>query len=509
MKVFGKKMIRWFMHPLLWAAFFLFKVVLMVLAMDTGPTPFEGNEGQIIALYLGTLINALIFYLGIHWLIPRFLQAKKLVMFWMLSLMLLIALTCSYLWIMSQMEAFYGTAKNLSVFATYNFGLFGTFNLFFNIFFGVLAFCYRCPFRDYPGRLLWHVTAWLGFFFVLLITGLQWGPMSMERGNFLIPLCYGMLINAILFYINAYWAIPVLLYKKKRYLFWISSLVIWLGLSTLEMSLDYFYLSYTDTLKPPPGPDPDFDDWRGLAGGVFLFGSVAAFNLFYWSLAFLYRWPIDMRINERQKQQLVQEKLRAELDLLKSQLNPHFLFNGINSIYHMIGEDDESARRILMKFADLLRYQLYECNEPFIPLSKELNYLRSFLSIEEIRKGEDAVIAVKLPGEDGDSPINDLKIAPLLMGPLVENAFKYLSLHSERDRNKVNISMALADNRMNFRVENTFDPNRKPGHLRSTDNGIGLENVKRRLNLIYPDQHQIEIAEREDVFFVELEIVLK
>ncbi|MFK7981383.1 MAG: sensor histidine kinase [Saprospiraceae bacterium] len=145
-------------------------------------------------------------------------------------------------------------------------------------------------------------------------------------------------------------------------------------------------------------------------------------HIFFFFLSFLNIFYIDSLKREQIKRTLEEEKLKAELKFLKAQINPHFLFNGINSVYHLIDLKPEIAKTTLLNFSNLLRYQLYECNDDLILLEKELDHIKDYIAMEKIRRGEDVQIELTLP-----EGINQVKIPPLLFTPFIENAFKYVT----------------------------------------------------------------------------------
>lgn len=194
---------------------------------------------------------------------------------------------------------------------------------------------------------------------------------------------------------------------------------------------------------------------------------------------------------------VAREKAEAELNFLKSQINPHFLFNSLNSVYFLIDKKNADARQALNKFSDILRYQLYECNDAKIPIEKEISYLKDYVALQKLRRE---------PYDDVhftcSENVKDFLIEPLLLMPFVENSFKHLSHFSNGKKNIVQISADRADGEFCFCVVNTmeFKTNRDPV------GGIGLKNVKRRLELLYNGRHQLQIGESGDLFKVQLKI---
>jgi two-component system LytT family sensor kinase len=212
---------------------------------------------------------------------------------------------------------------------------------------------------------------------------------------------------------------------------------------------------------------------------------------------------IKDRVKSEQRNQLLErEKTENELRFLRSQLNPHFLFNAINSIYVLIRKDPDFAARTLAKFADMLRYQLYECNVDKIPFQKEIAYLNNYIELEKLRKGNTVIIHCNI--DKGDK---DFAIAPLVIIPFVENAFKYVSAFSDKP-NVITLAIKYLNKLFTLCVENTTDENlmaNQEGSFR----GIGLENVKRRLELIYNDRYSLEITKQSNTYSVLLNIQIQ
>jgi two-component system LytT family sensor kinase len=189
------------------------------------------------------------------------------------------------------------------------------------------------------------------------------------------------------------------------------------------------------------------------------------------------------------------EKLSTELEYLKAQINPHFVFNSINTIYFQIDKHNALARESLSAFSDMLRYQLYECNGQEIVIEKELHYLRNYVELQRMRKDENYNIAFV---EEGD--IRGFTISPLLLIPFVENAFKHVSHHP--DKNEIRIEIKKDQHHFHFTVFNT----KESKAVHNGFAGIGLKNVQRRLQLLYRDRHELKIDDRGESFEVKLSL---
>jgi LytS/YehU family sensor histidine kinase len=198
--------------------------------------------------------------------------------------------------------------------------------------------------------------------------------------------------------------------------------------------------------------------------------------------------------------QVAREKANAELQLLKSQIHPHFLFNTLNNIYFFTLTASQKAPEILTKLTDLLRYIINECNQQLVPLTKELKMIEDYMGLERIRYGDHLKMEIDIRGYEADK-----KIPPLLLIPLVENSFKH-GASKMLEHPWVNLSISIEGQWLFFLLSNSrpdvIDLSQHPVH-------IGLNNVKKRLQLLYPDAHELDIAETSRSFEVFMKIRLE
>jgi len=289
-------------------------------------------------------------------------------------------------------------------------------------------------------------------------------------------------VLAILTYATNYILIPRLLYKKKYWQFLSIYLTVIIGMGMLKLKI-IMALVY-------PGLEP-FANLKSR----FYDNIIPVFLLVTTGAAC--RLIKDYLQSQRRLSEIAQEKSETELKFLKSQINPHFLFNSLNSIYFLIDKQNIEARQTLLQFSDLLRYQLYDCNAETIAIEKEVAYLHDYIRLQQLRKDNHYEVAV-----DIQQDINGFQIVPLLLIPFVENAFKHISHHNSQ-KNFVHVELARHNGSFSFCVENS-----KENHALNTllPGGIGLSNVKRRLELLYPDRHQLQIHKSDTTFKVELEL---
>ncbi|QNL49036.1 histidine kinase [Olivibacter sp. SDN3] len=187
------------------------------------------------------------------------------------------------------------------------------------------------------------------------------------------------------------------------------------------------------------------------------------------------------------------DQLQTELQLLKAQYHPHFLFNALNTVYFQIDDTNQQAKHTLEKLSELLRYQLYDQYE-IVPIKQELDYLQSYIALQKIRMNESLKLHLQLPKE-----LNRQSIYPLLLLPLVENAFKYVG-----GSYRIQVIAAIEGNRLVFDVINSIPANIP----KKKSSGIGLENLRRRLALLYPGRHELIIEKQVQTFKATLSVIL-
>lgn len=289
-------------------------------------------------------------------------------------------------------------------------------------------------------------------------------------------------------YLNLNLLIPRLL-RHRRYVAYIFLLTVLLAGTTLLNVATFEYLA----------------DW--LFPGYYFISYYAPSEILQFiaiyigltSLLKLSKGWFHLQEKERRIAQLEKGKLDAELRTLKAQLDPHFLLNSLNSLYSLALDGDQRTPEIILKLSESVRYMLYECSSRFVPLSREVDHISNYVSLQKLRCGERVDIQFAVEGciEDQKS------IAPLLFLPIIENAFKH-GTSGKRHHSFVRIQIQVADSEIHCRSANSRGvPDRSPIY---TEGGIGLKNLRKRLQLIYPGRHQLNIREDEETFRVHLKI---
>jgi sensor histidine kinase YesM len=307
-------------------------------------------------------------------------------------------------------------------------------------------------------------------------------PKDYERHKqaFIVLFFIVHLLWLALFYLNAFLFIPKLAYRRKSgmYLLAIAASV---GLMLL-LDIAYFRLF--------------------LPGVTFRIYNYFAFNtlpiVFVLIASTAYRLIID-RINARQREKdRMNENLKTELSLLRSQVSPHFMFNVLNNMVALARKKSDLLEPSLIKLSQLLRYMLYETHEK-VPLQKEVEYLQSYIDLQQQRFGKTVDVHAQFDIGGGNHSIE-----PMLLIPFVENAFKHGAVMIQEP--VIDIRLKVAGNSLNFSVQNKFRPEGE--EMKDEASGIGLVNVERRLKLLYPGRHALKVRKEHPWFDVQLHIDL-
>ena len=330
-----------------------------------------------------------------------------------------------------------------------------------------------------------HALIWI----VLTFLFIHFNAMSFHylKGDLMdIPLLIGTFINIFLFYFNLFYLFPQ--YKSKKlnvigYSLWI--IVIAIILSTLENTFDYLYAVANNAGKN-----------LALQFEEIIITSII--NLLFILASVFYSIIRDWLKIELVKRKLTEENLKLELNYLKSQVNPHFLFNSLNNLYSIaIKNDDKETASGLSKLSTLMRFMLAKSDKTTVKLNEEIEYLKSYVEMQKLRflESDDIDISFTVGGE-----IKFFKVPPFLLINFVENAFKH-GIDYKKD-SKIDINIVVDGNKLFFKIENTNHDIKKMG----TDSKVGLENVKKRLDLIYGGDYVLSIQPDSQKYLVELTI---
>ncbi|MGA0558505.1 sensor histidine kinase [Larkinella sp. VNQ87] len=346
---------------------------------------------------------------------------------------------------------------------------------------------------------LYHLPFWFLYHYLWWVIGLG-NPAKALNTLFVLPYAikysFYVLFQALAVYFNLYYLIPTYLEKSRffRYGFYLALTI---SVATLCTVSGYYFSAYVSgrTLAELYGGSTESNCFYRFVGNA-LPSTVASMTLAM-SIKLTKNWIQT----ERRQQLLEKEKLETELKFLKNQFNPHFLFNTINSIFFLIHKNPDMASASLAKFSELLRYQLYECNDQQISLDKEISYLENFIELEKLRQNQN--IEVVFESQAGFS--DHLGISPFILMAFVENAFKHVSRQPDRT-NWIEIRLSVVGQQLDFFVANSTAPQQTRELIHY--GGIGLKNVQRRLDLLYPAQHELVIQPSPTDFTIHLRLHL-
>lgn len=333
--------------------------------------------------------------------------------------------------------------------------------------------------------------------------------------NFLLNYYTFMAINALVFYTNYVFLVPVLFFRKKRYRYYIAALALvfcFYFLSDFANSQVNNYISETGNLEQlraeqfnrPPGerrlPSPPLRPRFVIAvphAQLIAYTSSSLLMIFF---------SLGLRLLERQSkiekmhEEMEKANLNTELAFLKNQISPHFFFNTLNNIYSLVDRNAEDSKKAIIKLSKMMRYILNDPERDKKQLSDEIEFMNNYIDIMKLRIGEKTKLTVDFPAE-----YKDISIPPLLFISLIENAFKHgISVQEESN---INISLTCDERYISFTCVNSLPESTNSTPLVST--GIGLGNLSKRLKLLFPDRHELKINKANDVFEARLTIQLQ
>lgn len=339
----------------------------------------------------------------------------------------------------------------------------------------------RC-YRFASQRVVYHTAMWA--LYIAVFTAIQ----SQRDHNYLFWFTNQLILAASYaagVYFNTFYLIPEYLTQKK-YAIYTALVVLTVFIVT---PLQVFLL----WLKAAQYPDYQ----------AYLYEEQAWFHLatfLFILLSTLMKIVSDWLKHQREVKELETQTMQSELRFLKSQINPHFLFNTLNNLYALTLKKSDKAPEIVVKLSEMMRYMLYECNEKWVPLYKEVNYLRNYMDLERLRQADNVAISFEVAGE-----VRQQQIAPLLFIPFIENSFKH-GINNNIDHGFVRIALDIQEDRVHLYLENSKPS--LPAQFHKRSGGIGLVNVRRRLDLLYAGRYTLEIDDAPTTYGVSLEIQL-
>lgn len=328
-----------------------------------------------------------------------------------------------------------------------------------------------------------HFSFWvLLYFFLVLVDNYNY-PIWLNLIRHLIEITFWIIIV----YVNILYLIPKFLQNKRPILYLLSLILLVFLISPIYItSLILLFKNNAQDAR-------EFVENQSL---------LAFANLFVGLASTLYKILTDWLVHQNEKNALERQNLQSELKFLKSQINPHFFFNTLNNLYALTLKKSDLAPEIVLRLSEMMRYMLYESNEKQVNLEKEINYVKNYLELEKLRQGHKFDINFNLNGE-----VTNQKIAPLMFIPFLENSFKH-GLDNQIKSGFVNIDLLLKETSIEMTIENSKPPSIPKKNPSKKSGGIGLENVKRRLKLLYPQRHKLDIEAKPNTFKVYLNIQL-
>jgi two-component system, LytTR family, sensor kinase len=329
-----------------------------------------------------------------------------------------------------------------------------------------------------------HTVIWVGVYVLLLQLVNTYGMFNKSDGTLLYPVTVGTLFSIFLFYSNIFWLMPQWFNRGQHGLYWFFLTLSIAAQSTLEAVLDdAFFVNFYSTYKDEP-----FESF---------FFINAIVNAIVCLLSFTYRFTKDWRINEKRNRALEIENMEAQLAFLKSRIDPHFLFNILNSLYaSSLQYDAPELTKRLELVSDLMRYMVYDTAREMVRLRQEIDFIKVYIDVSKLRLIPEWQNNIVFEAHVENA---DLEIPPLLLLPLVENAFKHGV--SAGESFYIRISLISNHKKLQCVVENA-----KPPHVgrKEGSSGFGLDNLRKRLAILFPKRYQLVILDTKEKYSVDL-----
>lgn len=332
---------------------------------------------------------------------------------------------------------------------------------------------------------LLHVSFWLVYLsFNLYQASVFQRGRGYEWGSMLTSLAVQLVFTMVIAYLNYFVTWPRFLKSKKIWRYLLEFTIPFAVLVIIRVHLQRLIIDgYTHEAR--------------FFYSSFFIVQVVAVTLFIVFFVGMLRFAVDWFELEGKRKELENEKLLAELNFLKAQINPHFLFNTLNNLYYLAYTKSENTTEVIAKLSQMMRYMIYESNHAKVPLHKEIEYMENYISLERLRLNNQIPIKFEVKGNT-----DNVWITPLIFITFLENAFKH-GISNNSPKAWVNISIELAEGQCIYQVENSKPAEGGQTHEKS---GIGLQNVQRRLDLSYPGKHQLKIEDVADRYIVNLNI---
>ncbi|MEO8712736.1 MAG: histidine kinase [Parafilimonas sp.] len=338
---------------------------------------------------------------------------------------------------------------------------------------------------NFRNHIAFNLIFWLIYF---LYEWLGLAALSWQFNTYFINACMALPLSFVVSYATVHVLIKRYYLKSKKLKFWIFQISSSIILLLIRRCFNYFFIY--PHFYPSAADLPLFYFPKLLIELVNLYLIVGVYALFY----FVQYWYEQKQI----VQILLQEKTTAELELLKSQVQPHFIFNTLNNIYATAFAKSPETAGLIAHLSNFLNYNLYESKQETVSLSSEISYIKHYIALQKNRYGDKLDASINMY-----DAIDELSIAPLLLLPLVENCFKH-GVANSIGKSWIRIDLSKQKDEFTIKIENSIEEKDRSTLPKSS--GIGLKNVKKRLQLLYPDRHELKIIEETYSFLVTLKI---